>query len=210
MKKDLILIGGGDHCKSVIDVIEQGKKFFIKGIIDIKEKVGSRIYDYPVIGTDDDLQSLSNVYSHFFITIGHIKNAEKRIWLFERLRNYNANLATIISPLAYVSKHAKIGPGTIVFPFSIVDVDVVIGANCIINHATTVGHGAIIEDHCHVSANCVLGKCLIGSGTFIGGNCWVNNTVSVPSNSIIGSATNIVKTIELEGVYIGNPARKIS
>ena len=31
---DIILIGGGGHCKAVIDVIEQEGKFRIAGIVD--------------------------------------------------------------------------------------------------------------------------------------------------------------------------------
>lgn len=209
MEKNLILIGGGDHCKSVIDVIEQENRFTIKGILDVQEKLGTLIYDYPVIGTDDDIENLCKKYKNFFITIGHIKTAEKRIALFERLRALEVNMPAIVSPRAYVSKYAKIGPGSIIFPFAIVDVDAVIGANCIINHATTIGHGAVIEDHCHVSANCVLGKCTIGAGTFIGGNCWINNLVSIPNHCVIGSSTNVIKTIEYSGVYVGNPASKI-
>ena len=34
MKKNIILIGGGGHCKSCIDVIEAEDKFEIAGIVD--------------------------------------------------------------------------------------------------------------------------------------------------------------------------------
>ncbi len=34
--KEIILVGGGGHCKSVIDVIEQEAKYKIAGIIDKK------------------------------------------------------------------------------------------------------------------------------------------------------------------------------
>ncbi len=35
--EEILLIGGGGHCKSVIDVIEQENRFKIGGIIDKKE-----------------------------------------------------------------------------------------------------------------------------------------------------------------------------
>ncbi|MBI4309254.1 MAG: acetyltransferase, partial [Candidatus Omnitrophica bacterium] len=38
VKKNLILIGGGGHCKSCIDVIESENKFKIAGIVDTKER----------------------------------------------------------------------------------------------------------------------------------------------------------------------------
>jgi len=34
--EDIILIGGGGHCRSVIDVIESENKFLIRGIVDQK------------------------------------------------------------------------------------------------------------------------------------------------------------------------------
>ena len=42
-KPNIILVGGGGHCASVIDVIEQQGKYTIKGIIDTKEHVGKKV-----------------------------------------------------------------------------------------------------------------------------------------------------------------------
>ena len=42
--KELFLIGGGGHCKSCIDVIEEEGKFKIIGIIDQKEKLGQKFW----------------------------------------------------------------------------------------------------------------------------------------------------------------------
>ncbi len=48
-KPKLILIGGGGHCKSCIDVIEQEDKFEIAGILDVPEKKGERILNYEIL-----------------------------------------------------------------------------------------------------------------------------------------------------------------
>lgn len=45
--RPLILVGGGGHCKSVIEAAESAG-FTIKGILDLPEYVV--ILDYPVIG----------------------------------------------------------------------------------------------------------------------------------------------------------------
>ena len=60
--KEIILIGGGGHCKSVIDVIEQQGHFSISGIVDKPELFGTDVLGYPVIGNDSDLESLSKIY----------------------------------------------------------------------------------------------------------------------------------------------------
>ena len=68
MKESIILVGGGGHCKSCIDVIEEEGRFSIKGIIDLPEKKGEKILGYPIIGSDDDLEKLSKAYHYLLIT----------------------------------------------------------------------------------------------------------------------------------------------
>ena len=53
----IILIGGGGHCKSVIDVVEREARFEIAGIVDKPEFLGTKILGYPVIGNDTDLEN---------------------------------------------------------------------------------------------------------------------------------------------------------
>ena len=73
--KKIILIGGGGHCKSVIDVIEQERKFKIAGIIDKPSLIGTKILRYSVIGSDKDLKNLGKKYSYALITVGQINSA---------------------------------------------------------------------------------------------------------------------------------------
>ena len=81
--KEIILIGGGGHCKSVIDVIEQEGRFEIVGIVDEPELLGSNVLGYSVIGSDFDLDSLAKKYQYALITVGQIKSPSLRIKLFD-------------------------------------------------------------------------------------------------------------------------------
>jgi FlaA1/EpsC-like NDP-sugar epimerase len=65
LKNKIILIGGGGHCLSCIEIIEGGGEFEIAGIIDKKEKPGSSVLNYQIIGTDNDLQELIRTYKYF-------------------------------------------------------------------------------------------------------------------------------------------------
>ena len=51
--KKIILMGGGGHCKSCIDVIESANEYEIVGILDTADKLGQSILDYKIIGTED-------------------------------------------------------------------------------------------------------------------------------------------------------------
>jgi len=209
VKEKIVLIGGGDHCGNCIDTIDQEGKYEIAGIIDKPEKLHQKILGYEIFATDNDIPFLTKEYRNFFISIGQIKNPKPRENAFENILKYNVTIPVIISPLAYVTKNANIGEGTIIMPFAVIDVNVTVGRNCIIQYYTMLSHGAVMEDHCHVSVNCVLGKCNIGKGTFIGVNSWINNGVTIPPYTIIGSASNVLKTIEEPGIYAGNPSRRI-
>ena len=80
--KEIILIGGGGHCKSVIDVIEQESQFVIVGIVDKLKLIGTDVLGYPVIGSDADLESLAKIYTYALVTVGQIRSPEARIKLF--------------------------------------------------------------------------------------------------------------------------------
>ena len=71
--KKLYLIGGGGHCKSCIDVIEQTQEYKIEGIFDVKERVGEKVLGYEIIGDDNDIEKYQEDQNYFLITIGQIK-----------------------------------------------------------------------------------------------------------------------------------------
>ena len=96
MYEKIILIGGGGHCKSCIDVIEQEGKYRIAGIVDMAEKMRQKMLGYEVIATDDDLPLLVTEYENFFITLGQIKSPDKRIRIFQTLKESGAKLPIII------------------------------------------------------------------------------------------------------------------
>jgi sugar O-acyltransferase (sialic acid O-acetyltransferase NeuD family) len=155
MKKQIILIGGGGHCRSCIDVVEQEGKYEIAGIVDIPEKRGQQVLGYSVIGSDDDIPELIRTYPNVLITFEQIKTPERRA-LFESLLNMGARFPVIQSPMAYVSPHARVGEGTIVMHRALINAGARVGRNCIINTNALVECDVIIEDHCHVSTNAVV------------------------------------------------------
>ena len=76
MKEEIVLIGGGGHCKVCIDVIETEDKFKIAGIVDVKEKLHHKVLGYEIMACDEDLPRLVKEYKNFLITIGQIRSNE--------------------------------------------------------------------------------------------------------------------------------------
>lgn len=169
MKKEILLLGGGGHCKSVIDVIEQENKYQIGGIIDKKELLGTKVLGYEVIGCDEELKQLRVKYPHAIVTVGHIKSNAVRVKLFKHLKELNFHMPSIISPLAYVSKHAFIDEGSVVMHHGLVNAGAKVGKNCIINSKALVEHDAVIENNVHISTGAIInGGTIVKEDSFVG------------------------------------------
>lgn len=186
----LILLGGGGHCKSCIDVIEQEGKYEIIGILDVEELVGQKVLGYEYIGTDEDISKFVYEDYAFLITVGHIKTSSIRQKIFSLLRKNSAQIATVISPRAYVSKYADIGEGTIIMHDSLVNAAASIGENCIINTKALIEHEAVIEDFCHISTSAVInGGAVVKEGSFFGSNAVSKEYVETSRNDFIKAGT---------------------
>jgi sugar O-acyltransferase (sialic acid O-acetyltransferase NeuD family) len=184
--KNIILIGGGGHCKSVIDVIEQEGRFKIVGIVDKPKLLGSNVLGYSVIGSDFDLDSLAKRYQYALITVGQIKSPSLRIKLFDLAVKAGFTLPNIISPNAYVSKHSSIGNGVVVMHNAMVNASASIGDNCIINSKALIEHDCIIESHCHISTQSTInGGVSVGEGSFVGSNSTTKQGVVIEKESFI-------------------------
>ena len=195
--KPIILIGGGGHCRSCIDVIEAEGKYKIAGIIEQTGGNSESILEYQILGNDNDLSELVKECSTALITVGQIKNADLRVRLFQQLQGLGFELATIISPRAYVSKNASLGAGTIVMHDALVNTGAKIGNNCILNTKSLVEHNAIVEDHCHISTSSVVnGGTIIRGKTFIGSNTITKEYITVGKNSVIGGGLRVVSDVQ--------------
>jgi sugar O-acyltransferase (sialic acid O-acetyltransferase NeuD family) len=209
-KKDIILIGGGGHCKACIDVIESTKLYNIVGIVDQTLKENDTVFDYPIIGNDSDLPSLRKLYDNALITVGQIKSSSIRKNIFKQLRDLNFNLPSIVASTAYIGKNVSLGMGTIVMHQALINANSSIGENCIINSKALVEHDCAIGNNTHISTAAVInGTVKIGSDCFIGSTTSFVNNVDITSDVFVGINSVINKSITEPGIYVGNPIRKI-
>ncbi len=184
--ESIVLIGGGGHCHSCIDVIESQGTYKIEGIIDKKELLGKEVMGYKVIGTDDDIPYFAGKFTNFLITVGQIKSPKLRVSLYEQVLRCGGHLPLIVSPRAYVSKYADIGRGTIVMNGAIINANCIVGENCIINSKALCEHDVMIGNHCHIStASVINGGCIVKNKVFVGSNACLKHNSVVESDAII-------------------------
>ncbi len=205
MNKPLILIGGGGHCKSVIEAAESAG-YQILGVLDMPEEVGKDILSTKVIGTDDDIPSYVDK-AEFVITVGFIKNPAIRIKLYNKVKEAGGKIATIVASTAHVSKYATIGEGTVVMHQAFVNAGAKIGHNVILNTFSNIEHDAVIGNQCHISTGVMVnGDCKVGDNCFIGSQSVLANGISVGDDIVVGAGSLVRKSIKEKGIYSGNPA----
>lgn len=203
--RPLILIGGGGHCQSVIEVAESCGRT-IRGILDVPAEVGKQVLGYPIIGTDDEIASYADS-CEFVITVGFIKDPSLRIKLYDRVLANGGKLATLVASTAYVSRHAKLGQGTVVMHHAFVNAGAEVGENVILNTFCNIEHGVHIGQQCHISTGVMVnGDCQVGDNCFIGSQSVLANGVSVCKEVLVGAGSFVRKSIIKPGVYSGNPA----
>lgn len=205
MEKELILVGGGGHCKSVIEVAESAG-YRIKGILDKPELVGKKVLDYLVIGTDEQIIDMVGEVL-FVVTVGHVKNPSLRVKLYHQVLEAGGQFATLIASSAQVSRYAFVGKGSVIMHNAIVNAGARVGDGCIINTSANIEHDVTIGNFCHVSTGAMVnGDCMIGEKSFIGSQSVILNNVSIEEGCVIAAGAVVRKDIMKSGIYAGNPA----
>ena len=201
--KGLLLIGGGGQCKAAIDVIEAAG-LNIAGVLEVPESPITEVLGRPVLGGDGDLPDLIAKGHPVLVTIGQIKSPAARKHAFEAAMAAGAEMPRVISPTAYVSRHAELGPGTLVMHGAIVNAAARVGRNVIVNSQALVEHDARVGDHSHISTGArVNGNVTIGEGVFIGSGAVIKNGITVGAGAVIGAGVVVRHNIP-EGAVLPN------
>lgn len=202
--KHLLLVGAGGHARACIDVIEAQGQFVLRGLIGLAQEIGAQQLGYSVLGADTDLKELISTNPYALVGIGQIADCAPRISAFERLCALGFELPTVVSPRAYVSRHAHIGPGTVVMHGAVVNAGARVGANCIINTHAIIEHDVSIGGHCHISTRTVInGAVQIGSMCFVGSASALREGISVGDGAFIAMGLTVRHDIVAGSRYMG-------
>tara|TARA_Y100001970_G_scaffold250206_1_gene321694 strand:+ start:14187 stop:14789 length:603 start_codon:yes stop_codon:yes gene_type:complete len=192
---DLVLIGGGGHARSCIDVIESSEEYRIKAIVD--SKADKKNYPYEVYENEIAVDELLKISKNVHIAIGQIDSSKTRTELFELYKINGFNFPIIRSYSSHQSKYSKIGEGTVLMHHTLVNHGAFVGLNCIINNKVLVEHDCSIGDHCHIATGAILnGAVRVGDGSFIGSNAVVTPGVVIGKRCFIGSGVRVSEDLK--------------
>lgn len=208
-KRRILLLGGGGHCRSVLDSLLALNEYDDIGIIDISEEAS--VGSIPVVGNDSDLFRLfQEGWKEAFITVGSIGSTSVRRKLFCNLKELNFNIPSIIDPSAILAKGINISEGTFIGKGAIINSDVKIGKCAIINSGAIIEHNCLIGDFCHISTGASLcGQVFVGSDSHIGASSVIRQNIHIGKNALIGIGSVVVNDISDNVKAFGNPCKVV-
>lgn len=167
------------------------------------------ILNLPVIPLSE-LRKTVDCNFEIIIAIGYQQMNNLRKKIYKLLVDSGYKLGVWISNNAVVYSE-KIGEGTMVLPHAMIGPGCELGKCNFIASSVVLSHDNVVGDYNFVSTNAVLGGgAKINNNCFLGLNCTIKNSIEIADASLIGSATNVLKSTEPFGVYVGNPARKLA
>jgi UDP-N-acetylbacillosamine N-acetyltransferase len=204
--KKVYLFGYSGHSYVLIESFLKAG-FTVVGYFDYQE-VPCNPYQIPYLGFEDHVDVKSIVKDDFvFPSIGDNVIRAKLVSFFER---HNLQQCVLIDPSANVSPTAKVLVSTYIGKNVVINAKSYIGKGVIVNTAAIIEHECLVNDFCHIAPSAVLcGNVSLGELTFIGANSSVRNNISINAGVILGAGSVVVKSIDSNGVWVGNPLKKI-
>lgn len=209
--EDIILIGGGGHCRSVLDSIRSGGLYNAVGIVDFKDKKGSLMDGLEVIGSDEDLEKLyEGGIKYAFITLGSVGSPQKRRGLYKLVKNIGYAIPAVIDKSAILADSVSIGEGSYIGKGAILNSNVTVGDMAIINTGAVIDHDCSIGDFAHIATGASMsGGVTIESDVHIGTGASVIQEIKIGEGSLIGAGAVVVRSIGKRKKAYGNPCREV-
>ncbi len=145
--KRLVILGFGGYGKTIEDVVLSG------GLFDEVIFLDDKAQDERVAGVCTDYTKYIDENTWFYPAFGNNNLRVEWIYMFN---GAGAQVATIIHPLAYISKNAVVEKGCAVLPQAVINATAKVKTGCIVNFGAVVDHDVVIEKGVHLCINSVV------------------------------------------------------
>lgn len=208
MGKRLLLIGGGGHCKSVLDSVLSLHVYDEIGIVDYTNTPVSGV---PVVGQDEDLPNLHKAgWTDAFITVGSIGDTVLRRRLYKMVSDIGFAIPAIADPSAIVAQDVVLAAGCYVGKGAILNAGSNIGKAAIINTGALIEHECVIGEFAHISPGAILcGQVTVGDNSHVGAGAVVRQQIKIGKDVLVGIGSVVVNDIPGHVKAYGNPCRVV-
>ena len=202
--RKLLLVGGGGHCRSVLDCVLRSGAYDAIGIVEREGAAGTTVLGVPVVGHDADLpRLLADGWHYAAVTLGSIGAPTRRHALYQQLKALGFQLPVLADPSAVISSHAELAEGTFVGKRAVINAGSSVGVCAILNTGSVIEHDCMVGGCVHVSCGAVQAE----ANVHIGAGAVVMQGVRIGRDSIIGAGSVIIRDVPADCTVVGNPGR---
>ena len=186
---ELIVLRDGEECRVEID--EAGQTFRVR--------VGDRTFDVDSAATNGTVRSLVIEGRQFEVSVRRQSTGQYHVGhqgFIEEVSRLGFGFATLVHPLARVSRTNRLGEGTILAPGAILAAHASTGSHVIVNRGAMVGHHAQFGDFATVGPGAnVAGLTRVGNRAFIGMGAIVKDHLTVGSDTLVGAGAVLLQDL---------------
>jgi len=207
VKPKVVLVGSGGHAKVIIEILEEQPSVEIAGCTTC-DRAQSRLLDYSVLGTDDELGRIFAAgIHHAFIAIG---DNQRRRSAALRALELGFTLVNAVSIKATISPRTTLGFGVAVMPGAVINSGTCIGNGAVVNTGATVDHDCVLGDYVHLAPGANLaGRVEVSEGALVGiGSCVIPG-IKIGCWAVVGAGAVVVRNVPHHSTEAGVPARPI-
>ena len=159
-----------------------------------------------VIGNDSDLLSRRQEFPNAVVALGQNELRLLKLW---ELRSCGFIAPVLIHPTAYVAADVSIGPGTVVFAGAVLQPATKIGEGCIVNTGASVDHDCLLGHGVHVCPGArIAGGVEIGDLSLIGIGYSISHCLRLGRRVTLGAGAALLTDAQSGKTYVGVPAKE--
>lgn len=165
----------------------------------------------PVVAFEDLLTAYPPADVLLLIPMGYYEINGLRRARYETAKALGYRFANYVSSRASVWPDLQLGENCLIYDHAIVQPFVRIGDNVIVRSGAMISHHCTLASHVFVAAGANFGGSVsVETQAFIGLGAVLKHGLTIAQRSFVGAGAVVLTDTESDGVYIGNPARRIS
>lgn len=211
MPTQLVVIGGGEHARVLIDAaVSRPDLWQVRGFVDVAPcEETTRRAGLPHLGDDiAGLKLAAQEDVRFVLGIAGLGSRDLRAALAKRYEEAGARWATIVHTSAWISPSASLEGGVFVSARATVNSGARVEKHSVINTGAVIEHDVVVGEFAQVSPGATIGGgCQVGVNAYVGLGASVRDHVSIGESATVGMGAVVVSSVPARVVVVGNPAR---
>lgn len=203
-RQKLAVLGTSLFAPEVVDVAEDTGLFDVALFIENwdRAKTGTTLLERPVVWITD-----AGPFAATHLAVCSLGTPRRRGFI-EDVEALGFRFATLVHPMARVSRRSGVGAGSFVNAGVVVAANTTIGRHVILNRGVLVGHDTAIHEYVTVSPGAnIAGAVTIGRGAYIGMGAIVLDRIRVGEGAVVAAGAVVTKDVPARVQVMGMPAR---